>query len=172
MHLIVSNSDKEIVGKYCWHVAFGETAEKTLKLKISDITSGSIKPKFKKQYIREDKNEKELVYVFTAVSDAEFLPSPDDKEWEKRDFEIKCWESSAKRTLSACHAMMMYRNNRTLEAADNLVAMLEWLNDECGQDVVPHEYGAKCPNCGRFFNQDHAFRKPVFCEDCGCMLRW
>ena len=83
VHLIVSNSDKEIVGKYCWHVAFGETAEKTLKRKISDITSGSIKPKFKKQYIREDKNEKELVYVFTAVSDAEFLPSPDDKEWEK-----------------------------------------------------------------------------------------
>ena len=83
VHLIVSNSDKEIVGIYCWHVAFGETAEKTLKRKIADITSGSIKPKFKKQYIREDKNEKELVYVFTAVSDAEFLPSPDDKEWER-----------------------------------------------------------------------------------------
>ena len=83
VHLIVINTNKEIVGKYCWHVAFGETAEKTLKRKISDITSGSIKPKFKKQYIREDKNEKELVSVFTAVSDAEFLPSPDDKEWEK-----------------------------------------------------------------------------------------
>ena len=83
VHLIVSNSDKEIVGKYCWHVAFGETAEKTLKRKISDITSGSIKPKFKKQYIREDKNEKELVSVFTVVSDADFLPSPDDKEWER-----------------------------------------------------------------------------------------
>ena len=83
VHLIVSNTNKETVGKYCWHVAFGETAEKTLKRKISDITSGSIKPKFKKQYIREDKNEKELVYVFTAVSDAEFLPSPDDKEWER-----------------------------------------------------------------------------------------
>ena len=82
VHLVVSNSDKEIVGKYCWHIAFGETAEKTLKRKISDITSGSIKPKFKKQYIREDKNEKELVSVFTAVSDADFLPSPDDKEWE------------------------------------------------------------------------------------------
>ena len=82
VHLIVINSDKETVGKYCWHVAFGETAEKTLKRKIADITSGSIKPKFKKQYIREDKNEKELVYVFTAVSDAEFLPSPDDKEYE------------------------------------------------------------------------------------------
>ena len=82
VHLIVINTNKETVGKYCWHVAFGETAEKTLKRKISDITSGSIKPKFKKQYIREDKNEKELVSVFTAVSDAEFLPSPDDKEWE------------------------------------------------------------------------------------------
>ena len=83
VHLIVSNTNKETVGKYCWHVAFGETAEKTLKRKISDITSGSIKPKYKKQYIREDKNEKELVYVFTAVSEAEFLPSPDDKEWER-----------------------------------------------------------------------------------------
>ena len=83
VHLIVINTNKETVGKYCWHVAFGETAEKTLKRKISDITSGSIKPKFKKQYIREDKNEKELVYVFTAVYDADFLPSPDDKEWEK-----------------------------------------------------------------------------------------
>ena len=83
VHLIVSNTNKETVGKYCWHVAFGETAEKTLKRKISDITSGSIKPKYKKQYIREDKNEKELVSVFTAVSDAEFLPSPDDKEWER-----------------------------------------------------------------------------------------
>lgn len=82
VHLIVINTNKETVGKYCWHVAFGETAEKTLKRKISDITSGSIKPKFKKQYIREDKNEKELVSVFTAVSDAEFLPSPDDKEYE------------------------------------------------------------------------------------------
>lgn len=83
VHLIVSNTNKETVGKYCWHVAFGETAEKTLKRKISDITSGSIKPKFKKQYIREDKNEKELVSVFTVVSDADFLPSADDKEWER-----------------------------------------------------------------------------------------
>ncbi len=83
VHLIVINTNKETVGKYCWHVAFGETAEKTLKRKIADITSGSIKPKFKKQYIRKDKNEKELVSVFTVVSDADFLPSPDDKEWEK-----------------------------------------------------------------------------------------
>ncbi len=82
VHFIVYNSKNEIVGKYCWHVEFGETAEKTLKRKIVDVTSQSIKPKLKKQYIREDKNEKELVSVFTAVSDADFLPSPNDKEYE------------------------------------------------------------------------------------------
>ena len=83
VHLIVYNSKNEIVGKYCWHVEFGETAEKTLKRKIVEVTSQSIKPKLKKQYLREDKNEKELVSVFTVVSDADFLPSPDDKEWER-----------------------------------------------------------------------------------------
>ena len=61
---------------------FGETAEKTLKRKIVDVTSQNVKPKLKKQYIREDKNEKELVSVFTAVCDGEILASPDDKEYE------------------------------------------------------------------------------------------
>ena len=83
VHLLVYNTKKEIVAKYWWHVAFGETAEKTLKRKLKEMESHTIKPKFKKQYIREDKNEKELVSVFTAVSDADFLPSPDSKEWEK-----------------------------------------------------------------------------------------
>ena len=82
VHLIVFNSKNEIVGKYCWHVEFGETAEKTIKRNVVDIASQSIKPKLKKQYIREDKNEKELVSVFTAISDGEMLPSPDDKEYE------------------------------------------------------------------------------------------
>ncbi|MBR5603875.1 MAG: GreA/GreB family elongation factor [Bacteroidales bacterium] len=82
VHLIVFNSKNEIVGKYCWHVGFGETAEKTIKRNVVDITSQSIKPKLKKQYIREDKNEKELVSVFTAISDGELLPSPDDREYE------------------------------------------------------------------------------------------
>lgn len=82
VHLIVSNSKNETVGKYCWHVEFGETAEKTLKRKIVDVTSQNVKPKLKRQYIREDKNEKELVSVFTAVCDGEILPSPDDKEYE------------------------------------------------------------------------------------------
>ena len=82
VHLIVSNSQNEIVAKYCWHVAFGETPEKTLKRRILEVTSESIKPKLKKQYIREDKNEKELVSVFTVISDGEVLPSSDDKEYE------------------------------------------------------------------------------------------
>ncbi len=80
VQLIIYDSKKEIAAEYWWHVAFGETAEKTLKRKLKEIGSHeetyvrmfqSIKPKFKKQYIREDKNEKELVSVFTAVCDRE-----------------------------------------------------------------------------------------------------
>ena len=82
VHLLVYNTKKEIVAKYWWHVAFGETAEKTLKRKLKEIESQTIKPKFKKQYIREDKNEKELVSVFTAITDEEIIPSPSDKEYE------------------------------------------------------------------------------------------
>lgn len=82
VHLLVYNTKKEIVAKYWWHVAFGETAEKTLKRKLKEIESQTIKPKFKKQYIREDKNEKELVSVFTATTDEEIMPSPSDKEYE------------------------------------------------------------------------------------------
>lgn len=82
IHLLVFNSNNEIVAKYWWHVAFGETAEKTLKCKLKEMESQNIKPKFKKQYIREDKIEKELVSVFTATTDEEFIPSPDDKEYD------------------------------------------------------------------------------------------
>lgn len=92
VHLLVYNTKKEIVAKYWWHVAFGETAEKTLKRKLKEIEfhvetygrmSQTIKSKFKKQYIREDKNEKELVSVFTAITDEDILPSPGDKEYDK-----------------------------------------------------------------------------------------
>ena len=82
VHLVVFNSKNETVAKYCWHVAFGETPEKTLKRRIPEVTLESIKPKLKRQYIREDKNEKELVSVFTVISDGEVLSSPDDKEYE------------------------------------------------------------------------------------------
>ena len=82
VHLIVFNSKNETVAKYCWHVAFGETPEKTLKSRIPEVTSESIKPKFKKQYIREDKNEKELVSVFTVVCNGDVLSSPEGMEYE------------------------------------------------------------------------------------------
>lgn len=81
VHLHVINSNKEVVAKYCWHVAFGETAEKTLKRKIKDVININVKPKFKKQYIRESKLEKEMVYVFTLTTDETVMPSPDDKEY-------------------------------------------------------------------------------------------
>lgn len=83
VHLLIYNTKKEIVAKYWWHVAFGETAEKTLKRKLKEMESHTIKPKFKKQYIREDKNEKELVSVFTAVCDSEIHSSQYDKDYDK-----------------------------------------------------------------------------------------
>ena len=83
VHLLIYNTKKEIVAKYWWHVAFGETAEKTLKRKLKEMESHTIKPKFKKQYIREDKNEKELVSVFTAVCDGEIHSLQYDKDYDK-----------------------------------------------------------------------------------------
>ena len=83
VHLLIYNTKKEIVAKYWWHVAFGETAEKTLKRKLKEMESQTIKPKFKKQYIREDKNEKELVSVFTAVCDGEMHSFQYDKDYDK-----------------------------------------------------------------------------------------
>jgi hypothetical protein len=57
-------------------VAFGDTPEKTLKRKMAETLglSGAY-PKLKRQYIRETKTEKELVYVFTVVSEDD-LPLP------------------------------------------------------------------------------------------------
>lgn len=46
------------------------------------------------------------------------------------------------------------------------------LKNELQQNVILSEHGANCPCCQRFFNQEHAARKPRFCEDCGAMLIW
>ena len=75
-HLHVINGKGETTRLYWWHVAFGDTPEKTLKRKMAETLglSGVI-PKLKRQYIRESKTEKELVYVFTVVSE-EDLPLP------------------------------------------------------------------------------------------------
>ena len=75
-HLHVINGKGETTRLYWWHVAFGETPEKTLKRKMEETLGlqGAV-PKLKRQYIRESKTEKELVYVFTVVSE-EDLPMP------------------------------------------------------------------------------------------------
>ena len=75
-HLHVINGMGETTRLYWWHVAFGDTPEKTLKRKMADTLGLSgVAPKLKRQYIRESKTEKELVYVFTVVSE-EDLPMP------------------------------------------------------------------------------------------------
>ena len=82
VHLHVINNKGEVVRRYWWHVAFGDTPEKTLKRKMSEVLGLSgVKPKLKKQYIRDTKTEKELVYVFVLNSDENLLKSPEGKEY-------------------------------------------------------------------------------------------
>ena len=81
-HLHVMNGKGETTRRYWWHVAFGDTPEKTLKRKMAEsLGLFGANPKLKRQYIREAKTEKELVYVFTVVSE-EYLPiTPAGKEY-------------------------------------------------------------------------------------------
>ena len=77
-HLHVINGKGETTGLYWWHVAFGDTPEKTLKRKMAETLGLSgVTPKLKRQYIRESKTEKELVYVFTVVSEEDLPMSPE-----------------------------------------------------------------------------------------------
>ena len=79
-HLHVLNGKGETVRRYWWHVAFGDTPEKTLKRKMTEVLGLSeVKPKLKRQYIREAKTEKELVYVFTIVSKEDLPYTPEGK---------------------------------------------------------------------------------------------
>lgn len=81
-HLHVINGKGETTRLYWWHVAFGDTPEKTLKRKIAETLGLSgVNPKLKRQYIRETKNEKELVYVFTVVSEEDLPITPEGKEY-------------------------------------------------------------------------------------------
>lgn len=95
-----------------------------------------------------------------------------EKLFNAREFERKCWENSARRTMAVDHAMMAYYHKRTLENADKLHKQLEWLADEVTVSVISNEHGANCPVCDAFFNLEHASRKPRFCEHCGCRLGW
>jgi transcription elongation factor GreB len=82
VHLHVINGKGETIRLYWWHVAFGDTPEKTLKRKMTEVLGLSeVKPKLKRQYIRESKTEKELVYVFTIVSEENLPEIPEEKDY-------------------------------------------------------------------------------------------
>ena len=81
-HLHVINGKGETTRLYWWHVAFGEPPEKTLKRKMAEafgLTGANPKPK--RQYIRESKTERELVYVFMLVSEADLPLPPEGKDY-------------------------------------------------------------------------------------------
>ena len=80
-HLHVLNGKGETTRRYWWHVAFGDTPEKTLKRKMEETLGLSGKPLLKRQYLRETKAEKELVYVFTVVSEEDLPETPEGKEY-------------------------------------------------------------------------------------------
>ena len=81
-HLHVINSKGETTRLYWWHVAFGDTPEQTLKRKMAETLGLSgVNPKLKRQYLRETKTEKELVYVFTIVSEEDLPIPPGGKEY-------------------------------------------------------------------------------------------
>ena len=81
-HLHVINGKGEATRRYWWHVAFGDTPEKTLKRKMTETLGLSgANPKLKRQYIRETKTEKELVYVFIVVSEVDLPIPPEGKEY-------------------------------------------------------------------------------------------
>ncbi len=81
-HLHVINGKGETTRLYWWHVAFGDTPDKTLKRKMAETLGLSgVNPKLKRQYIRETKTEKELVYVFTVVSEEDLPLTPEGKEY-------------------------------------------------------------------------------------------
>ncbi|MCR5659543.1 MAG: GreA/GreB family elongation factor [Bacteroidales bacterium] len=81
-HLHVMNGKGETTGLYWWHVAFGDTPEKTLKRKmVETLGLSEANPKLKRQYMRENKTEKELVYVFTVVSEEDLPIPPEGKDY-------------------------------------------------------------------------------------------
>ena len=81
-HLHVINGKGETTRLYWWHVAFGDTPEKTLKRKmVETLGLSGVNPKLKRQYIRETKTEKELVYVFTVVSEENLPITTEGKEY-------------------------------------------------------------------------------------------
>lgn len=82
VHLHVINNKGENVRRYWWHVAFGDTPEKTLRRKLSETLGiNGVKPKLKRKYIRDTKTEKELVYVYILNSEENLLKTPEGKDY-------------------------------------------------------------------------------------------
>lgn len=82
VHLHVTDPSGE-KKRFWWHVALGEMPEKTLVRKLDETLGISgVKPKLKKQYIRETKLEKELVYVFVLATECTVMKTPGGKEYE------------------------------------------------------------------------------------------
>lgn len=82
IHLHIMDGKGETTRRYWWHVSFGETPEKTLKRKMTETLGlQGVKPTLKRQYIRESKTEKELVYVFTVVSEESLPETPKGKDY-------------------------------------------------------------------------------------------
>lgn len=70
-------------------------------------------------------------------------------------------------------AKIACKKDPTPENALDLVDTIDAIMKEDRFKTVKHtDYGANCPVCNKFFNDDHANRKPTFCEDCGCKLGW
>jgi hypothetical protein len=70
-------------------------------------------------------------------------------------------------------ALIACRKEPTPENAIFLCDSIDAIQkDDVFRNVKRTDYGANCPVCNKFFNDDHANRKPVFCEDCGCKLGW
>ena len=85
VHLHVLNGKGETARRYWWHVAFGDTPEKTLRRKMAETLGlTGVRPMLKKQYIRETKTERELVYVFTVVFEESLPPTPEGKDYLDR----------------------------------------------------------------------------------------
>ena len=82
VHLHVINGNGDTTRHYWWHVAFGETPEKTLKRKmVESLGLSGVNPKLKRQYISDSKTERELVYVFAVVSEEDLPVPPEGKEY-------------------------------------------------------------------------------------------
>lgn len=70
-------------------------------------------------------------------------------------------------------ARCLCRKSPTPENALNLCNAIDGLSQEDpARSAILSDHGANCPVCGRFFSIEHAGRKPRYCEDCGCRLRW